>query len=364
MTGIYIHIPFCKQKCNYCAFASYPGRNEIHLDYVRALGREMELNKNFQAPTLYIGGGTPSVLNRLHLEILFDDIEKNFGPIKNFKESTFEANPESLDSAKIELLKKYGFNRVSLGLQSTHDKHLSTLGRVHNKEMFLAVYNALRAAGFNNINIDIICGVQNQTMQDFEEDIKTVLSLNPEHFSLYGLQIEEGTKLFEQGFNPDQILMRQMLEYAHHTLAAAGYNHYEISNFAKPGYESKHNTSYWQGSEYLGIGSAAAGYTGGVRYSNIEDPMEYIYKINNGRPVREFEESLQGKEKLGEQILIALRQLGGIDYTQEMQKYFGKEIEELIGKNLLESDKEKIKLSFDGMFLSNEVFAYFVAPFE
>lgn len=339
MTGLYLHIPFCKKKCNYCDFTSFAATLSEHKDYVTTLSKEM---RPFKADTLYIGGGTPSILSAELLEALFKNIEINFGDIKNFKESTFEANPESLSEEKIALLKKYGFTRVSLGLQSACDKHLQTLGRAHDYKTFLSAYSALKDF---NVNVDLIAGVPGQTLADFESDIKTVSALKPAHLSVYGLQIEEGTEFFKRGLTQNPPLERAMLEHARDALTDAGYHHYEISNFARPGFESLHNINYWNNGEYLGLGLSAASYLNGVR--------------SHG----EFSEKLEGKAHLGETIMLGLRKLDGIVYTEEIKQNFGSDIDELTALGLLEQKKDKIKLTREGLFMANEVFRHFVEPF-
>jgi oxygen-independent coproporphyrinogen-3 oxidase len=359
MQSIYIHIPFCVKKCNYCAFASYPAASAAQEKYISVLAKEMALRRNFPAQTLYIGGGTPSFLGAELLEKLLTETEKNFGPIKNFIESTFEVNPESVTEEKLKILKKYGFNRISVGAQTFDDDGLKILGRAHDRKTFFDAYDKIKSAGFTNINIDLIAGFPRQTFEGFEKDIREIISLSPVHISVYGLQIEEGTKIFETGFNPDQILMRKMLEHARAALQAASYKHYEISNYAKPGFESRHNNNYWQSGEYIGLGFAAASFVNGKRFSNPENLEKYLE--NPGKP--EFEEVLTGKEKLGENIIIGLRRLDGIAAADEIEKNFGREIKNLIAAGMLEKAGGKIKLTEEGIFLSNEVFENFVAPF-
>ena len=360
MQSIYIHIPFCVKKCNYCAFASYPQAADARKRYISALAQEMAARGNFAAGTLYVGGGTPSFLGAELIEKLFFETENNFGLIKNFVESSFEVNPESVTDEKLQILKKYGFNRISIGAQTFSGAGLKTLGRAHDRKTFFNAYGKIKSAGFANINIDLIAGFPGQTFEDFTSDIREIISLDPKHVSVYGLQIEEGTKIFETGFNPDQVLMRKMLEHARAALRAAGYKHYEISNYAKPGFESRHNNNYWLGGNYIGLGCAAASFVDGKRFSNPENLEKYLQ--NPGTP--DFEEVLTGKEKLGENIIIGLRRLDGILMTAEIEKNFGREIKKLIAAGLLELAGNKIKLTEEGIFLSNEVFENFVKPYE
>ena len=362
-TGLYIHIPFCKQKCNYCDFASFAGRESLIPAYLNALEKEAEKSpvKNFQ--TLYIGGGTPSILSVEQLEELVRIIETYFGKISRFAESTFEANPESVTPEKIFLLKEAGFNRLSMGLQSFHDSELKMLGRIHSAAQFLAAFEQARSGGFQNINVDLIAGLPKQSLKSFLESLNRLLALQPEHISVYGLQIEEGTPFFEQGIVCNQVLMREMLEQTCVLLSAQGYHHYEISNFAKYGLEAVHNTHYWNNGEYVGLGSAAASYINGVRYQNTAVIADYISRMEKGENAVDFSEQLTGKEREGENLMLGLRKLDGVELSDVQKKFFGSEIEKHIQSGLLVQDEKKVKLSKEGLFLANEVFCSFVAPF-
>ena len=363
MQGLYIHIPFCVSKCVYCDFASFANIKRLRLPYLKALKYELVLQKkhykNFTPKTLYIGGGTPSFLTNTQIKFLFKSI---YSCYKNFKEITFEANPESLTLPKIKLLKNLGVNRLSLGLQSTFDKHLKTLGRAHNYAQFLKVY-AQAKKYFNNINVDLIAGLPNQTLAEFEESVKTLISLKPQHISVYGLQVEEGTPLYKSGYICDDNLTRKMLESAENILCSNGFVHYEISNFSLPKYESKHNINYWLNGDYLGCGSAAASYMRGVRFQNTADVKEYIKSLTQNKMPIIFEERLQGKAKVGEEILLKFRMLNGFKPTQKMLKNFGKEFKILLDKKLIVKNGKLLKLSEEGKYFANAVFRYFVEPF-
>ncbi len=362
--GLYIHIPFCKQKCFYCDFASYPGQEPLLDDYLAALSHEAALNKEIACQTLYVGGGTPSLLAHHQLERLAKIIRKNFQPVPAFLESTFEANPESLTPAKISTLRNLGFNRLSLGLQSFHDNELKTLGRVHTAAQFLQIYQAARSGGFSNMNVDLIAGLPGQTLESFTASLHRLADLRPEHLSVYGLQIEEGTPFFERGVVCNDSLMRHMLEHTHEFLTAVGYHHYEISNYALPGYEAKHNTIYWQNGEYVGLGCAAAAYRGGVRRQNTPVLKDYIFDMLNGKSPLVFSEQLIGKARIGEGLMLALRLLDGVYLSDEQKAFFGPQIQKHIQNGLLTQDHKKVKLSKEGVYLANEVFRSFVAPFE
>ncbi|WP_428074786.1 radical SAM family heme chaperone HemW [Candidatus Avelusimicrobium luingense] len=364
MTGLYIHIPFCKQKCKYCDFASFAGRENLIDDYLDALSKEAARFANAACNTLYIGGGTPSLLSRAQLEKLINLIEKNFAPIPSFAESTFEANPESLTREKIALLHHAGINRFSMGLQSFNDDELKRIGRIHSSADFLRAWEDLHTGGVQNVNVDLIAGLPGQTLESFLHSLEKLTALSPQHISVYGLQIEEGTPFFEQGVLCDQLLMRRMLEETRERLLKAGYHHYEISNFARPGAESKHNLNYWQYGEYIGLGSAAASFINGERRQNTEDITDYIARIKAQKSAVDFSEKLTGKKREGEKLLVGLRQLDGVELTPVQQRYFATAIEKHIQNGLLVRENKKVKLSEEGLYLANEVFYSFVAPFD
>ncbi len=362
--GLYLHIPFCKRKCNYCDFASFAGQERWIDPYLEALSYEAVLYKEIGCRTLYIGGGTPSLLGVGQLHRIAKIVRKNFVPVAQFLESTFEANPESLTEPKIAALREIGFNRLSIGLQSFQEDELKTIGRVHSVAQFLTAYHTARAGGFTNVNVDLMAGLPGQTPASFEDSLGRLIALRPEHISVYGLQVEPGTPFFTQGVVCNQDLARTMLERAHDWLTQAGYHHYEISNFALPGKEALHNTNYWQNGEYIGLGSAAASYLRGRRKQNTPDLQTYITCMQGGKTPCIFAEQLTGQAKEGENLLLALRQLDGVELTPEQQTYFGAEIEKHIQNGLLCQAHKKVKLTREGLFMANEVFRSFVAPFE
>ena len=359
LPGLYIHIPFCKSKCAYCAFASYAGCADLIGPYLKKLSCEAALYKNkFKPKTLYIGGGTPSLLDCAQISSLIDIVEKNFVQVKNFEEATFECNPESLTEDKIKLLKAIGFTRLSIGMQAMDDKHLKLIGRAHNKKQFLQVYKTAQKY-FDTLNIDIIAALPEQNIVDFKNGLAAAVKLGPKHLSVYGLMAEEGAKLFAAGFTPDDDLCRKMLEHAADYLTARGYGQYEISNFAQKGFESLHNINYWRGGEYLGLGCAAASYIKGTRRCNTGDLQEYT----KAKKPKCESERLTGKPKLGEQIILGLRMLNGITLTAPQQKAFSAEIKKLVTRGLLLKDGKKIKLTGEGKYMANEVWRHFVEPF-
>ena len=359
MNGLYIHIPFCVSKCFYCNFVSFKTSATTQKKYIKELCAEIKNKKNLIKPkTLYIGGGTPSILTPALLEMLFKTIEKNFGPIKNFKESTLEANVESLTLAKLKLFKKYGFTRLSLGLQSPDNKYLKIIGRAHTWERFLKIYTIAKKY-FENINIDLIANLPIQTLADFSDGVKKVISLKPKHISLYALEIESGCVLYQKGFSTDDDLCLKMLKTATTLLEKAGYTQYEISNFSQKGAQSKHNINYWKNGSYLGLGLAASSYLKGVRSTNTADLKKYLTAKNKTA----FSEKLKGKAKEGEKIILALRMLDGFKPTKKMLQLFKEDFDSLIKQKLLISKQGKLALTEQGKYLANEVFRHFVEPF-
>ena len=362
--GLYIHIPFCKQKCGYCDFASFAGI-ENQLDaYLSALEKEAARYSGARFDTLYIGGGTPSLLSVAQLEKLIKIISENFGETANFSESTLEANPESLTKEKINFLKSIGLKRLSIGLQSFDDTTLKRIGRIHHVNMFLRAYETARGAGFNNINVDLIAGLPDQTETQFMDGLKKLIGLAPQHISVYALQVEEGTPFYREGVTADEDLLRREWEQTHFLLAENGYTHYEISNFARAGFESKHNLNYWNNGEYMGLGAAAASYQNGTRRSNVPSVGEYIMRVQRGKSPTDFEEHLTGKAAAGEQIMLGLRKLGGVRLSAQEWALFSSEIADLCARGLVEQNGDLLKLTFEGMFLANQAFMAFVGPFE
>lgn len=362
MLGLYIHIPFCVSKCSYCDFVSYAGCGELAPAYLKALEKEAFFYQKFTAPqTVYIGGGTPSFLSCAQIKVLLDFVNKTYGG--SFKEFTFECNPESLTEEKIKILKSGGVNRISLGLQSFNNGELKLAGRAHNARQFLKAYHTTRKY-FDNINIDLIAALPKQTKKTFTGSLKKVIALKPKHISVYGLQIEENTALYKNGYSYDDGFYVELLEMAYQTLTEAGFKQYEISNYALPGFESLHNINYWQSGQYIGLGAAAGGFLNGERYGNLIGVKEYINCVKRGKRPLEFKETLTGKAKTGEEIMLALRYLKGFKPAAGMLKFFRKDFEELIKDGLIEKDKEILKLSRQGKYFANEVFCRFVEPFK
>lgn len=388
--GIYIHIPFCKQKCYYCDFTSFAGCDSFEESYIECIKKELiqKLNtiniEKYNINTIYIGGGTPSyieskyikeIMELLSHELYEHSLEKSHKEkiILDDVEITIEVNPGTITEEKLKEYKEAGINRISIGLQSTDNELLKEIGRIHNLNQFLETYNLARKVGFKNINVDLMLGLPNQTIKHLKSSLEKIIDLNPEHISVYSLILEEGTKLFDLINKgklklPDEDTERQMYWYVKNTLEFSNYFHYEISNFSKKGYESKHNVNCWKQKEYLGIGLGASSYLEGMRFSNIKDLNEYIKNIE----AEEFEknkmiEEIQTKEDMQKEfMMLGLRMIEGVS-IQEFKTKFGEnpiyiyrnELDKLISEKLLNIDGDKIKLTNKGLDLANQVWIEF-----
>ena len=382
--GIYIHIPFCKQKCYYCDFVSFSNKGEYIEKYVETLEREIDSYdlSNYNITTIYIGGGTPSRISSDKIKEILEKVkEKIKGNQTKWEdiEITIELNPGTVDEEKIKKYKEIGINRLSIGLQSTNNKLLKEIGRIHTFEDFKDTYNTMKKVGFENINVDLMIGLPNQTISDVKDSLNEIIKLNPTHVSVYSLIVEENTKMEKLINNkelqlPDEELERQMYWYVKNTLELNGYNHYEISNFAKKGKESKHNLNCWEQKEYIGLGLAAYSYLNGVRYGNTSNIEKYI-NVQDFLNRSELEESgfrivdevqsLEDKRK--EYMLLGLRKIDGVSIQNFKEKFvenpiflFRKELEKLVNEKLITIDGDSIKLTNKGLDLANIVWEEFV----
>ena len=363
MTGLYIHIPFCRAKCGYCDFASAPGTPEEIDVFLEALSKEAAGYKSLAGTfkTLYIGGGTPSLLSTGQLEKLFFIVKSLTGPLASLREGTFEANPESLDAVKAALMKAAGINRVSMGLQASQDSLLKRLGRVALSGDFLKAFGLLRAAGFDNINADLMCGLPGQTNKDFAESIEWLLKLGPEHVSFYALEVHDGTPFSADGVKEEPEAAADMYEAGAAALKLAGLDRYEISNFARPGRESVHNLNYWEQGEYLGLGPSAASYLGGERRANTAGTAAYVRAALAGETIpSQSRETLTGRKKDAEKIMLGLRKTSGIELPDDIFIEFKKETARLLEAGLIERTGNRIKIREDRLYVSNAVFREFV----
>lgn len=377
--GIYVHIPFCKQKCYYCDFISYANKEEKTKEYVKCIQKEIEIESKkyskdeYEITTIYLGGGTPSYISALYIENIINVIKLNYN-VKDNAEITIEINPGTVNEEKILIYEKIGINRVSIGLQTTNDKLLKQIGRIHTYEEFLNCYKLVSKSKIDNINVDLMLALPNQTIEDLEESLQKVINLKPNHISLYSLILEEGTKLEKMLSEnivklPEEDMEREMYWKTKRILEKNGYNHYEISNFAKEGYKSKHNMNCWSQKEYLGFGVAAHSYVNRKRYCNINNIEEYVSnikkgKIENNRTVCEIQNKIDEQKEF---MMLGLRKIDGIDIQEFKNKFvenpiyvFHKELEKLVNEDLVEIDLDKIKLTNKGLDFANLVWEKFV----
>ena len=371
--GIYIHIPFCKKKCYYCDFVSYCNKDNLIENYIKAVKKEIQMqNIQSQITTIYIGGGTPSYIDSKYIEEILKELKsKN---IASNAEITIEVNPGTVTKEKMQEYKKMGINRISIGLQTTQNNLLKQIGRIHNFEEFLETYNITRKTGFKNINVDLMIGLPNQSIQDIKITLEKIIKLNPEHISVYSLIVEEKTPIEDKISKgelelPDEETERNMYWYVKNTLELNGYKHYEISNFAKIGYESKHNVNCWEQKEYFGFGIAAHSYRDITRYSNITNIEEYIKNIKNQKIERNriIHEIQKEDDKKKEYMLLGLRKIDGIKISEFKNKFgdnpiylFRNQLKRLNDEELIIIDDDTIKLTNRGIDLANLVWEEFV----
>ncbi|WP_394883091.1 radical SAM family heme chaperone HemW [Clostridium baratii] len=369
--SLYVHIPFCKQKCFYCDFKSYAGIEELENDYIDALILEIRNKcKGYLIKTLFIGGGTPSYLSKNNLSKLLKELNKL--SFLDDAEKTIECNPGTLSDEKIKIIKENNMNRISMGLQTTKNNLLKNIGRIHTIEEFKANYKRVRELGIENINIDIMFGLPNQSLEDYKETLEDIVKLNPEHISAYSLIIEEGTyfyKLYEENkLNvPNEDDERRMYEITKEILEDNNYKQYEISNYAKEGRECRHNKVYWELDEYIGVGVSASSFIDEKRIKNIDNIKEYIERINSNIDVSESIVANSLKEDMEEFMFLGLRMIEGVSIDKFKDK-FSKDINdvygEIINKNkklgLLDEKNGRIYLTDKGIEVSNWVMSEFI----
>lgn len=384
--GIYVHIPFCKQKCYYCDFKSYANKEELIEKYIKWLKYEIkevgegnkldyenDLDDLVTVKTIYIGGGTPSYLDSKYIKEIVEEIRENF-KLADKVEITIEVNPGTVNKTKLLDYINSGINRISIGLQSKDNELLKRIGRIHKYEDFLQTYNMAREVGFKNINVDLMLALPGQTIAKLEKGLKQVIDLQPEHISLYSLIIEDGTKIEKMLKNneitlPDENIERKMYWETKKVLEEAGYIHYEISNFAKEGYKSEHNWNCWSQKEYMGFGVAAHSYTNDVRFSNIDSIEEYIENYEQGNVTDNFvfHEKQTQSSKMKEYMMLGLRKIEGISIQEFKNKFVGnplyiyrKELQKLVEEELIEIELDKIKLTKKGLDFANIVWEEFI----
>ncbi|MGN7468586.1 radical SAM family heme chaperone HemW [Brevibacillus sp. SAFN-007a] len=375
--SVYIHIPFCTNKCYYCDFNSFVTNNpQLIWDYLDALNKEMELTFREQpvqeVKTIFVGGGTPTFLDHAQMRAFLQSVQTHLGPYWSEDiEVTMEANPGTTDVEKLRIMRELGVNRLSFGVQSFDNALLKRLGRIHDRDdVYRSIENA-KQVGFTNISIDLMFGLPDQTMEIFRETLRKAFELGTTHFSAYSLKVEENT-LFHTLYQKDQLPLPseetelEMYMVLIEEMERHGYPQYEISNFAKPGFASKHNKTYWLNREYYGVGAGAHGYVCGQRHVNAGPLLLYMQKCKEGLPrVEQF--AVPKEDAMEEQMILGLRLREGVDLAEFASRFgvsahevFGTIIEEEIAKGMLEEQDGRLKLTKRGLPLGNEVFARFL----
>ncbi len=367
---IYIHIPFCIRKCDYCDFLSGPSGPEEQADYVQALLREIqavEEGEGRSVSSIFIGGGTPSVLDERLLGDILREIRNRF-KMEEDAEITIEVNPGTANIGKLQAYREMGINRLSIGLQSPEDRELKILGRIHNYGQFLETYQEARTVGFDNINIDLMSAIPDQTYEGWVKNLRTVAELEPEHISAYSLIVEEGTPFAARKLNlPDEDTEYNMYEATAQILKEYGFEQYEISNYARKGRECRHNVGYWTRQDYLGFGLGASSLYGKERFANTADMKKYLENSKNPEKIREKEPSLTREDEMAEFMFLGLRMTKGISKA-DFQRCFGCTIESVYGEvlekyesmELLVEKDGRIFLSREGIHVSNSIMAEFL----
>ena len=375
MSSLYIHIPFCQSKCGYCSFSSWPGLESVHASYVEAVHRELtETAKQYSGgplTTLFFGGGTPTMLSSRQLIRLLNCCVDNFG-VERDAEVSIEANPGTIERIQLDDLKKAGFSRASVGVQSFLAEDLKALGRGHTSSEAVSAIMDLRAAGFENISLDLMYGLPNQTVESWCRNLEKAIALGPEHISMYQLTIEDGTAfagLAEKGMldlpSEETIIAMDEVNLSH--TGSAGYEWYEISNYAKPGFRCRHNLAYWHNEEYLAAGAGAVSYLGGVRERRVDDPVEYIARIMAGNKTVIEREHLAQDDAFKETVIMGLRLTEGVKLEQLQARfgmdpfsYYGTTLKKLLDAGFMESSDTHLRVSEKGRLLSNAILSELV----
>ncbi|HGA3588057.1 TPA: radical SAM family heme chaperone HemW [Streptococcus agalactiae] len=369
-TSAYVHIPFCTQICYYCDFSKVFIKNQPVDAYLQALIREFRSYDITELRTLYIGGGTPTSISAVQLDYLLTELSRDLN-LNTLEEFTIEANPGDLTVDKIEVLQKSAVNRVSLGVQTFNDKHLKRIGRSHNEAQIYSTIDALKTAGSQNISIDLIYALPGQTMDDVRSNVAKALSLNIPHLSLYSLILEHHTVFMNKMRRgklhlPTEDLEAEMFEYIISEMERNGFEHYEISNFTKPGFESRHNLMYWDNVEYYGVGAGASGYLDGIRYRNRGPIQHYLKGVSEGN-ARLSEEVLSKNEMMEEELFLGLRKKEGVSIGKFEQKFgtsfekrYGQIVQELQSDGLLKENNGFIQMTKKGLFLGDTVAEKFI----
>ncbi len=369
--GIYIHIPFCKSKCGYCDFCSHTPSDGETERYLNALMLNIQdfsgAAEKYTVDTIFIGGGTPTLLSKKQMKALAQCIHSSF-KIEKGAEFTVEANPGTVDKRYLSSLVNMGINRISFGLQSASDRELLALGRIHTRDEFLESFKAARTAGFKNINVDLMYGIPHQTKESFAATLQFVKSLSPEHISVYGLKIEDGTPFWRAKETlplPDEEAEYRMYREAHSSITNAGYKHYEISNFARPGFESRHNLRYWKDELYLGFGVSAHSYFAGQRYAYTDDVEKYILEMEHPRDMSNILAECTDIDvftKETEYVMLRLRLFDGLlldEYKKEFGRDFlakyGEKLGRFVDGGFMSLDARRLAFTVKGMYVSNYI---------
>lgn len=358
--GLYVHIPFCQRKCNYCDFTSYEGKFDLAEQYFNKLTNEMLAKEKCDIDTIYFGGGTPSSVDATYICKFLENVYSHFNVSSN-AEITIEVNPASAIEKKIKSYKNAGINRISMGVQSFNDDELKMLGRLHLSKDVYRTYNVIRNCGFKNVSLDLMFGLPDQTIEKLNHSILEMIKLSPEHISCYGLKIEESTPFYikeQKGeiIPVDDDSFADMYEFICSSLKENGYLQYEISNFSIRGKESRHNSKYWQCGEYIGLGAGASSYIGNIRSRNTNDLLKYS---------NEVEEILSIEDRISEFVILGLRMTKGIDIN-EFSMRFGKDIYDVYGKQLQKyadfiiREGNVLKFNDKAYYISNSILADFL----
>ena len=374
--GLYLHIPYCLHKCGYCDFNSHPENREESEIYVSALLSEIEHYAPQLAgkivPTVFFGGGTPTLLPPASLDKILGKVKNHYNLSRDC-EITIEANPATVKQETLDQIRSSGFNRVSIGVQSFDADELKLLERVHSVEEIHTTLHRARLAGFDNLSLDLMSGLPGQSLEKWKSNLLQALDKKPDHISAYGLTIEPATSFFklqERGLLrlPPENIQLEMLQATIEILPSAGYDQYEISNFARPGFESRHNLNYWDNGEYLGLGAGASSYLNGERFKNTNLPSRYIREVQAGGAAVESTEKLDLLHAMGETIMLGLRRLKGIPIEEfenrfqiSFQKVYGKVIDPLLEEGLITLNQNRMALSREGIFLADSVILNFLA---
>ena len=374
--GLYLHIPYCLHKCGYCDFNSHPENQVESVHYVEALLKELKFYsttlKSYNVPTVFMGGGTPTILSPSQLKKILDTVRQGFN-LTSDCEITIEANPATIKLETLQEIHAAGYNRISIGVQSFDEKELQLLERVHNEEEIHSTVHRARSANFENLSMDLMFALPDQSTEKWQSHLKQATAKNPDHLSTYNLTIEPATaffKLHEKGklCLPHEDIQLEMYKTTIQVLEDAGYSQYEISNFSKPGMESQHNINYWNNGEYLGVGAGASSYLNGERSKNINLPSIYIREIETKASAIHTREHLEPLQAMGETLMLGLRLLKGVSidvfenrFQVSFQKVYGKVVESLLNQELITLNENRIALSRKGLFLADSVILKFMA---